>query len=486
MPKSYILDTNIILDDPSNIIKLYDSGKNVLIIPEVVIDELDAKKSGFDDINYNARQFARLLEDSEISKQEELDKLIIVKTKMESLGIEIQIVSKKEYSCEDSNVALNILNDRKILEIAKEYAKHLENPIFLSIDIMCRTRALSLGLKTETLKGKDQKIDYSFHKEIPVQNVNGRFNGKNALEIDPDFHSGVFNYTLIDAETGQQKLAQVQHGHIYLIQDAELEKQAVKPMNKEQKFFVNAFIEGYADILSIDAKAGSGKTLLSLATAMRLVRKKEYKRIIYIRNSIESLDKGEDVGYLAGNEEKFAIYNHPLMDNLKYIARTELKKRNSNASAAQKEKEDEEAINEKVQKYMKEYCIETMWVGELRGRTIADAIVIVDECLHKDQKIQTDKGVLTIEEITERFKNGETFKAVSINLETKEKELKDILTIKVEDMPETEKMYNIEMEDGSILKLTGGHKVRVNNEWITVKEIIERINEGEEIDIEDY
>ena len=50
-------------------------------------------------------------------------------------------------------------------------------------------------------------------------------------------------------------------------------------------------------------------------------------KIIYIRNSIESLDKGEDVGYLPGLEEKFKIYNHPLMDSLDYIIRTEYKKK---------------------------------------------------------------------------------------------------------------------------------------------------------------
>ena len=54
-----------------------------------------------------------------------------------------------------------------------------------------------------------------------------------------------------------------------------------------------------------------------------------FSKIIYIRNSIESLDKGEDVGYLPGLEEKFRIYNHPLMDSLEYIIRTEHKKRRS-------------------------------------------------------------------------------------------------------------------------------------------------------------
>lgn len=103
--KAYSIDTNIILDNPSNIIKLYDNG-NTIIVPEVVIDELDAKKSGFDEINYNAREFARFLEESEIISKEQKGSLLFIKTKIESLGIELFIVSKNEYKCENTKLLL--------------------------------------------------------------------------------------------------------------------------------------------------------------------------------------------------------------------------------------------------------------------------------------------------------------------------------------------------------------------------------------------
>ena len=78
----------------------------------------------------------------------------------------------------------------------------------------------------------------------------------------------------------------------------------------------------------------SGKTLLALSGALKLVRKKQFQKIIYIRNSIESLDKGEDVGYLPGLEEKFKIYNHPLMDSLDYIIRSEYKRKRNKKNPA--------------------------------------------------------------------------------------------------------------------------------------------------------
>ncbi len=62
--KYYILDTNILLEDASNIFKLSQNGENLIILAETVLDEIDTKKSGFDEINFQAREFARILENS--------------------------------------------------------------------------------------------------------------------------------------------------------------------------------------------------------------------------------------------------------------------------------------------------------------------------------------------------------------------------------------------------------------------------------------
>lgn len=112
---------------------------------------------------------------------------------------------------------------------------------------------------------------------------------------------------------------------------------------------------------------------------MRLVDKKKYGSIVYVRNSIESTAKGEDVGYLPGLEEKFKIYNHPLYDSLRFIAKAEMTKSNANKSKAQATPITEEAITAKVEELASKHNIQTMWVGEMRGRTISNAIVIVDE-----------------------------------------------------------------------------------------------------------
>ena len=89
--------------------------------------------------------------------------------------------------------------------------------------------------------------------------------------------------------------------------------------------------------------------------------------------------KGEDVGYLPGLEEKFKNYKHPLYDSLRFIAKAELTKSNSNKSTAQTQTITEDAITGRVEELTAKYNIQTMWVGELRGRTLSNSIVIVDE-----------------------------------------------------------------------------------------------------------
>lgn len=398
--KIYCIDTNIILDNPSNIIKLYDNG-NTIIIPEVVIDELDNKKSGLTELGYNARQFARFLEEAEIISKEQKGDLLFIKTRIESLNIELYIVSKQEYKCETSKVALNILNDRKILEIASDASTIFPDLIFISLDIMARTRALSLGIDTETLKGKDQKLEFEFHKTIMVDNVKIIKDGTKISDIDVEYKPENYSYTLEDKDSGQQRLFYVQNDHLFEVDESMLEKQSVKPINKEQKFFSNSILSGIADIIICDAKAGAGKTLLALSAAMRLVRLKEYSKIIYIRNSIESTDKGEEIGFVSGNDFKFEIYNYPLFDSLKYIARSEIKKSKANTPKSRADASDQEQmINEKIEAYVKEYNIETLWLGAARGRTFSDAIVIIDEC----QNLSSKSALLAVSRIDKTCK----------------------------------------------------------------------------------
>lgn len=396
--KFYVLDTNIILQDAHSLITLSDNSQNLIVIPETVIDELDAKKSGFDEINYQAREFGRLLSDAEVISMNSVSgdyKIIELKIN-HGHNVRVDIISKDMYKSESKTTPANILNDRKILEICAFANEHYLDDSerssaklkFLSLDIMARTRALSLKIPTDTLKGdKDADFDYSFHKIIDIDGdfSPDYFSGKEISEFNTLHKPYNYSYTF-RLSSGREILSVVQNGRIVLLDEDEIRRQAVTPKNKEQLFFANAITDEYYDILAIDAKAGSGKTLLALSGAMKMVRKKMFSKIVYIRNSIESLDKGEDVGYLSGNDEKFKIYNHPLMDSIEYIVRNEMKKTVNNKSGGKESDIFQEAVQEKVEEYINRYGIETMWTGEARGRTISDAVVIIDEAQNMSNK----------------------------------------------------------------------------------------------------
>jgi len=387
--KVYTLDTNILLEDAKNIFKLSDENKNLIVLPETVLDEIDSKKSGFDEINFQAREFARVLENSQIIQSKKVADFKIVTIKVfDIFEATIDVISKEEYLINIKNVAPNIINDRKILEVAKFVESHYTcESAFLSLDIMARTRAVSMDIKTDSLLGTSEKeFDYEFIKTITIKFEQlETINNSSIFDYDEEHKVHNFAYCFKVKGSDQVLLACIQNKKIIILDETEIRNQIITPLNKEQLFFSNAILKHYFNVLIVEAKAGSGKTLLALSGALKLVRQKYFQRIIYIRNSIESLDKGEDIGYLPGFEEKFKIYNHPLMDSLDYIIRSEHKKK-SNKKNFQYDELDDVEVNARIEQLIQNYSIETMWVGEMRGRTLSNAFVIIDEAQNMSNK----------------------------------------------------------------------------------------------------
>lgn len=370
--KVYVVDTNVILQNIQNIFNISDNGSNIVVIPETVLIELEDKKKLFNDLGYYSRAFARFLAST---KTKEVDfKHDYKVVKMYKENIEIHIISKDRYESEmlEHNIAES--NDKRIIEVAQvaqEYYKGLK-VIFLSIDIYARTFALFKNIKTQTLKDdRDDIPRFEFIKKFSLDSSHfNRLNNLPIVQVDENYVKQNFCYEFLSND-GNSIYAIVTNGLINIVDESEFNPLVIRPANLKQKFFLKAILSNMYDLLVIDAKAGSGKTLMSVASAMRLVDIGAYEKIVYVRNSIESLDKGADVGYLSGNDEKFRIYNMALYDTLEFIAKKKLKK-NEN-------KDSLESIQSKTQELIGKYNIEMLWPGEARGRTLSGAIVIMDE-----------------------------------------------------------------------------------------------------------
>ena len=131
------------------------------------------------------------------------------------------------------------------------------------------------------------------------------------------------------------------------------------------------------DFILCDAPAGSGKTLVALSNAIRLVgTNSPYESITYIRASVNDVEDQEEVGFLPGSaEEKNAVYLHPLYDSLDYMVRSKFTKGNKSLKGEELDLKVEEAVD----KLMHKCGIVGMTGLGMRGRTFHGTIAIIDE-----------------------------------------------------------------------------------------------------------
>lgn len=386
MIKYKVLDTNIILLDAKNLLLL---GKDaVVILPETVIDELDSKKSLMNELGYQAREFGRLLTKATVTGIQTEGNAVL--TLLDIEGVTIQIVSLNSYV---SPEGFSYSNDRKILEVAQFCANLYKDTEFVSADVMARIRGLSLGLTVAPFtEVQDLNFEFTRKLELPYEVFHTVHNAK-IDEVIPDHKLETFNYILSNPSTEQVKLCTVENGLIKVIgadTEKELRNQDINPCNSQQLFLAKAIQDPLIDIVVCEALSGSGKTATAISNAIRLIKKGKYTSLTYIRNSINDEDSNEAVGFLSGNEEKFAVYLHPLNDTLEFIIRNKFKE------SKLKGQELEEKVQEGIDKLKAECDIQAMTALGLRGRTFNNSVVILDEAQNASpasmQKILTRIG----------------------------------------------------------------------------------------------
>ena len=374
MSKYLCLDTNVVLLDANNIITLGQDGSTILL-PETVLDELDSKKSGLGEIAYQARSFGRMIARCNRPERVVHDNMVI--SKFNVTGVQVWIVSLDKYPV-FKDVAPNILNDRKIIEVALQFENYYKPVEFVSNDVMCRIRADSLGLEVSDFRVVD-KVDYEFTKTLEVtEGVFKTLHNRSILEVDPGHLIEHYNYKFTTPNSSQVKIASINNETINILgkdTEQELRRQDVNPQNADQLLLSRAIQDPTMDMIVCEAKAGSGKTLVSLSNAIRLVKSNSpYTSIMYVRVSVNDVEAIEEVGFLPGTaEEKNAVYFHPLYDSLDYIARNRIKGNNLKAS------ERDEKVAELVEKLVADCNISASTGLGMRGRTFNDTVFIFDE-----------------------------------------------------------------------------------------------------------
>lgn len=387
--KIYILDTNVILNDAvGNIKNLSDKSSNLIVIPETVLDETDNFKSGFDEINFQARSFWRLMENAKVIKIFKPDEnTIIVRNKINSnKNLTIDFVTFKKYNLDFKNIPRSVINDRKIIEVARYYKEIFYNSIFLTNDGGCKQRAISYGLiETESLK-LNLETEVQLNAELEFEENQEIKNEYSIFDIEAmDIPKTVQGLKILDKKGACNFFYKT--GSIFKkIDEVNLTKQNITPRNSGQKILSSMMLDEYYDIVLSDSSAGTGKGIMALSTAMKLLdtHKDKYDKIVYIRKTI--ISDSEEIGFLPGSlDEKMSGFLAPLYSNLEVIVDKKYSKRKTKLS------EDEK--KNKIDELVKKYGITYKYEGHLRGDNLRNAIIIWDEI--QNDSVQTAKLLLT-------------------------------------------------------------------------------------------
>ena len=360
--KNFVLDTNVILHDFRC---LENFEENDVYIPIVVLEELDKFKKGNDQINYNAREFLRNLDT--LTDDDLFNKGAVIGEGLGKLYIETKINEHDKIS----EIFPERIPDHRILSalagIAERHPK--VKTILVTKDINLRMKARSLGLFAEDYINDKVPDIYLFeqqHKTIPniaSETIDRIYAEQGGIDISEfNFEIPIKPNECFVLKNGKKSV--LVRFNPFTNKIVKIEKQmfyGIQPRNAEQAFAFEVLSDPEIKLVALTGKAGTGKTLLALASALK--QNENYNQILLARPIVALSNK--ELGYLPGDEkQKIAPYMQPLFDNLAVI------KSHLNYGGP-------EARNIEVLQTEKRLEIEAL--AYIRGRSLSETFCIIDE-----------------------------------------------------------------------------------------------------------
>jgi len=363
--KTYVLDTSVYLTDAS-CIKAFKN--NDIIIPLKVLEEIDKHKKRQDSVGSQARAIIRKLD--ELRAKGSLSKGVRIEK-----GMGLAKVRSYNPLCLPDDLDLED-SDNQIIATAlseQDAATSSRKVVVVSRDINMRVKCDALGLQTE-----------DYQAEQVVENSEGLFSGRAEILVDEQqidkFYSGEDiwidkeeyklypnQFVMLISNSNEKKTALAR----FINYNAPLKKiissnskiWSTTARNKEQQFALELLMDPQVPVVSLVGKAGSGKTLLALAAALeQTFESKKYKKIV-VTKPVEPV--GKDIGFLPGSmEEKMMPWLAPIQDNLQFLM--------GNDKAT-------------LEMYIQNGEIEVEAMTFIRGRSIANAIIVIDEVQNMTQ-----------------------------------------------------------------------------------------------------
>ena len=382
--KLFVLDTNVLMHDP---MCLFRFEEHDIFLPMIVLEELDSNKKGMTEVARNARQTSRTLDalvglkDSDISQGISLNG-----TGHSDVGGKLFFQTKPlEYSLPTSLPQGKA--DNQILGVVQALGKLYQQRqvVLVSKDINMRVKARALGLPAEDYQNdktlEDGDLLYSGSLALPIDfwskqaktveswQASGNTFYRIGGPIVSHMHINQFIYFEAPGEPSLYARVTEIRGKTAVFKTLKdfghLKNAAwgVTARNREQNFALNMLMDPEIDFVTLTGTAGTGKTLLALASGLiQVLDERRYTEIIMTRATVSV---GEDIGFLPGTEEeKMGPWMGALDDNLEVLAKTDTSSGEWGRAAT----------NELIRSKIKIKSLNFM-----RGRTFMNKFVIIDE-----------------------------------------------------------------------------------------------------------
>ena len=362
-PKTFILDTNVILHDSACINHFQEHD---VVIPITVLEELDHFKKGNQTLNFHAREFVRALDSLSAGKL--LNGGVRIGPDKGRVSIKLEQAIHEDLRLHFPAASKP---DHQILNIGYHLVKGdpSRRYVLVTKDVNLRMKAKSVGLMAEDyttdhvknigglytgcrrLEEVDSELIEALHRDplgVPVESLSGH--GEllaNEYLILRNSRKSV----LATHHQGDRRLAKIHRATVY----------GITPRNAEQSFAVHALCNPEIPLVTVSGKAGTGKTLLALAAALE--QRSRYRQIMLARPIVPLSNK--DIGYLPGDiTSKIGPYMQPLYDNLAVI-RGQFSEQSEMGQILGRLQEEKRLIIEPL--------------AYIRGRSLVKMYMIVDE-----------------------------------------------------------------------------------------------------------
>ena len=360
MARTYVLDTNVLLFHPKS---LFVFEEHTIVIPMLVIEELDKFKSDADERGWSARTAIRYLD--KLRQRGDL-----------SAGVELEgggVLKVLAESDDFDNARSGRSNDNVILSLASSLVvpDSDDKVVLVSRDTVMRIKGASMGMLVEDYRHTDVIVSmddqYRGHRTERVHGgvIDDWYGSGDTRDLPQDLRpnecllltDGAQKSALIRTDPSGERLRRI---------PSKTSSFGVQPRNMEQVFALNLLLDPEVSLVTLSGQAGTGKTLLALAGALEQVTGGSLYRKILVARPVIPMGKG--IGFLPGDlDAKLSPWMQPIFDNLEYLV------------GGTNERKDGAREDRNYNYLFDKGYISVEALTYIRGRSIPDQIMIIDE-----------------------------------------------------------------------------------------------------------